>query len=80
MESLLSTLQNLQTKAFKKGVHAFDITTRHFSDGSRGISVSVFLAGDDSDGDYGAFYFYDFSSAFENLRILNNLKAFIGED
>ena len=84
MEQTLKTLQDLQMKAFKKGIHVFQVSARTYEeeDNSRkGLVVTVFLTSSDKDEDYGAFYFYEEESfAVDNFRALNNLKAFIGEE
>lgn len=71
-------------KAFKKGIYSFQINTRRYNDedqSTRGLVVVIFLTGSDDDSDYGAFYFYEEESfAVSNIRALNNLKAFIGEE
>lgn len=84
MEQTLKTLQDLQMKAFKKGIHVFQVSARTYEeeDNSRkGLVVTVFLTSSDKDEDYGAFYFYEEEMfGVNNLRTLNNLKAFIGEE
>lgn len=83
MEQTLKTLQDLQAKAFKKGIHSFQINARRYEDEGqlcKGLVVSVFLTGSDDDDDYGAFYFYNDADPADNFRSLNNLKAFIGEE
>lgn len=83
MEQTLKILQDLQMKAFRKGIHSFEINARCYEDeGYEALSiiVTVFLKGDDSDDDYGRFDFnIDLGYAY-NVRMLNNLKAFIGEE
>lgn len=83
MEQTLKTLQDLQMKAFKKGIHSFQINARRYEDEGqlcKGLVVSIFLTGSDDDDDYGAFYFYNDADPADNFRSLNNLKAFIGEE
>lgn len=84
MEQTLKTLQDLQMKAFKKGIHSFNVTARRYTDEDqpiKGLVVTIFLTGSDDDDDYGAFYFYnDIVDPADNFRELNNLKAFIGEE
>lgn len=84
MEQTLKTLQDLQMKAFNKGVYVFQINARRYYDDegqiSKGLVVTIFLPGSDDDGDYGAFYFYGDADPADNFRALNNLKAFIGEE
>lgn len=59
MEQTLKALQDLQVKAFAKGIHSFDITARRLEDGSSfGIYVTIFLKGDDTDEDYFSKTFY----------------------
>lgn len=59
MEQTLKALQDLQVKAFAKGIHSFDITARRFEDDhTQGISVTIFLKGDDTDEDYFTKTFY----------------------
>ena len=84
MEQTLKTLQDLQMRAFKKGIHVFQVSARTYEEednSSKGLVVTVFLTDLDKDEDYGAFYFYEEESfAASNFRALNNLKAFIGEE
>lgn len=83
MEQTLKTLQDLQMKAFKKGIHSFQINARRYEDEGqlcKGLVVTIFLTGSDDDDDYGAFYFYNDADSAHNFRSLNNLKAFIGEE
>ena len=81
MEQILKTLQDLQMKAFKNGIHTFEINARRYKDeGCKGIVVAIFLTGSYADDDYGAFYFYNDADPADNFRSLNNLKAFIGEE
>lgn len=70
-------------KAFKKGIHSFNITARRYTDEDqpiKGLVVTIFLTGSDDDDDFGAFYFYNDVDPADNFRLLNNLKAFIGEE
>lgn len=71
-------------KAFKKGIHFFQVSARTYEDegqSTKGLVVTVFLTDSDKDEDYGAFYFYeDAIDPAYNFRSLNNLKAFIGEE
>jgi len=85
MEQTLKTLQDLQMRAFKKGIHVFQVSARTYEEEEdnfrRGLVVTVFLTSSDKDEDYGAFYFYEEESfAVSNFRALYNLKAFIGEE
>lgn len=52
MKQILIQLQQIQMDAFLKGVHSFNITARQYEDGDKGLHVSIFLRGDDSDEDY----------------------------
>lgn len=71
-------------KAFKKGIHVFQVSARTYEEednSHKGLVVTVFLTSSDKDEDYGAFYFYEEELfANSNFRELNNLKAFIGEE
>lgn len=58
MEQTLKALQDLQVKAFAKGIRSFNINSRWFDDGSMGICVTIFLKGDDTDEDYFTKTFY----------------------
>lgn len=84
MEQTLKILQDLQMKAFKKGIHVFQVSARTYEeeDNSRkGLVVTIFLTSSGKDEDYGSFYFYEEELfAIDNFRALNNLKAFIGEE
>lgn len=83
MEQTLKTLQDLQVRAFEKGIHSFQINARRYEDegvNCQGLVVTVILRDIDDDEGYGAFYFYGDAPAITNLRALNNLKAFIGEE
>ena len=84
MEQTLKILQDLQMKAFKKGIHVFQVSARTYKEEEgtyKGLVVTVFLTSSDKDEDYGSFYFYE-EELFTvyNFRALNNLKAFIGEE
>lgn len=83
MKDTLKILQDLQVRAFEKGIHSFQINARGFADEesfSTGLIVVVFLTDRDVDEDYGAFYFYSDAKPIDNYRALNNLKHFIGEE
>lgn len=84
MEQTLKILQDLQMKAFKKGIHVFQVSARTYEEEDKsykGLVVTVFLTDSDKDEDYGAFYFYEEEMfGVDNFRTLNNLKAFIGEE
>lgn len=71
-------------KAFKKGIHSFNITARGFEGedyNCQGLIVAVFLSSNlDAEGCYGAFHFYSDVDPVDNFRAMNNLKAFIGEE
>ena len=59
MKQTLKALQDLQQKAFTKGIHSFDITARWFEDDNTpGLIVTIFLKGDGSDEDYFTKTFY----------------------
>lgn len=82
MKDTLKTLQGLQARAFEKGIHSFQINARRYEDedvNCQSLVVTVILRDIDDDEGYGTFYFYGDSPAIENLRALNNLKAFVGE-
>ena len=83
MEQLLKTLQDLQMRAFKKGIHSFQINARRYEDedvNCQSLIATVILRDCDDDEGYGAFYFYGDADPADNFRALNNLKAFIGEE
>ena len=70
MQQILQKLHALQAEALEKGIHSFDITTRVSDSCGQNIWVSIFLTGDDSDGDYLSVTFYEFNTNHENLLTL----------
>ena len=82
MEQTLKTLQDLQMKAFKKGIRQFEINARRVNDDEGEyvcLAVYVLLCGDNSEGDYGSFRFYDDIEPARNQDQLHDLLVFIGE-
>lgn len=77
MEKTLKTLQALQVKAHEKGIHSFTINAREFGDNERGIIVSIFLRGDETDEDYLNVPIYEKSNP--KFRIME-VAEFIGEE
>lgn len=83
MEKTLKTLQDLQMEAFKNGINQFEINARRIKDDEGGyicLAVYILLCGDNSDGDYGSFRFYDDVEEIRNQQELHKLKTFIGLD
>ena len=81
MEKTLKALQALQTKAFQKGIHSFAINVVYFEPDEEGdprepnILVTIFLKGNDEDGDYYSRSFYRPSKYG-----LAEIAEFIGEN
>lgn len=84
---MIQKLQELQIKATLKGIHSFDITSRYDkSDPELGnepdeysIMVYIFKAGDDSEGDYGRFDFWESETPVDWYYTYIRLKFFIEE-
>ena len=82
---MLSNLTALQAEAMVNGVHAFEINPRNWKaerdrgdePDELGITGHIFLRGDDTDGDYLPFGFYEIQSQADWVRTYNNIKAFI---
>lgn len=82
---MLGNLWELQTFAMLHGAHTFEITAHYWKSDPDcgdepdefGISGCVFLRGDDSEGDYLSFSFYEGQEPADWFRTFNNLKAFV---
>ena len=72
MKNYLTKLQTLQTEAWEKGIHSFEITAREH-EGDKFIVVTIFIKGDSTDGDYVTAYFYSFSDWEHELRRITDI-------
>lgn len=82
---MLGDLCELQASATLNGVNSFEIQTHYWkSDPDCGdepdefaITGYVYLRGDDSEGDYLRYGFYESQEPADWFRTFNNLKAFV---
>lgn len=81
MQDILAILHALQTEAYNKGVHSFQINAWNLKledeeETTRAFFVVVFLTGDDSDDDYLSVDIYD--NGFDHTAQIDKIKEFIG--
>lgn len=82
---MLSNLTALQAEAMVNGVKVFEVAARYCKSDpdlgdepdELGITGHIFLRGDDTEGDYMSFGFYESQSQADWVRTYNNIKAFI---